>query len=171
MVLPTAQGTANTFIKNDGSGNLSWSSLGQSISTVYGSSQLSVTTTTTTFTLIPGLTTTFTVPANSIVYIATDGGFYTNSTTTNSSVIDVAIKVDGTTMTNGGYARITSTNPGSYTVGNYGTRWGLSTVVALSAGTHTITVNAIWIAGVSCQVSGSNTSATQGELSVIILRQ
>lgn len=149
-----------------------WSStLGQSGTTTFGSSQLSLTSSTTSFAQIPGLTKTITVAANTLLYVSTDGGFYTNSTTTNSSSIDVAILVDGSILTNGGYGRFTSTNPGSYTVGNYGTRWNLSTILSLTSGSHTITVQAVYVAGVSCQVSSSNSGSSQGELTVMLLKQ
>jgi len=169
--LPSADGTSGQFLSTNGSATLSWSSLGQICTTVYGSAQLQVTTSTTTFTLIPGLTSTFTVPSNSLVYVSSDGGFYTNSSTTGYSTIDVEFKIDGTALTSGGYSRITSQNPGSATVGNYGSRWSISSFVSLSAGSHTVTVNAVWTAGVSSQVSGSNTSASQGELTVMIIKQ
>jgi len=172
ITLPTAQGTANTFLKNDGSGNLSFSSLGNSVTSVYGTSTLLVTTTTTTFTTIPGLTTTITVPSNSFVMIYTDGTFNTNSTSgTGYSTLDFAIFIDGAYPTNGGYTRVTASNPGANaTVANTGNQWTLTSFQALSAGSHTIDVRTIYTAGVSANVSSSNTAARQGSLHVLIIR-
>ena len=169
---PTAQGTANTFLKNDGAGALSWSSLGNSVTSVYGSSTLLVTTTTTTFTTIPGLTATLTIPSNSFVMIYTDGTFNTNSTSsTGYSTLDFAIFIDGAYPTNGGYTRVTASNPGANaTVANTGNQWTLTSFQALSAGSHTIDVRAIYTAGVSANVSSANTAARQGSLHVLIIR-
>lgn len=172
MTLPTAQGTANTFLKNDGSGGLSWSSIGNAATSVYGSSTLLVTTSTTTFTTVPGLTTTINVPLNCFVMIYTDGTFNTNSTAgTGYSTLDFAIFIDGAYPTNGGYTRITASNPGATaTVANTGNQWTLTSFQALSAGSHTIDVRTIYTAGVSANVSSSNTAARQGSLHVLIIR-
>jgi hypothetical protein len=146
---------------------------GQNGISVFGTSQLSITSSTSGFTLIPGLSTSVTVPSNSFVYITTDGGFYTNSTsTTGYSSVDFAIVIDGNLLSNGGYARITADNPnGTSTVSVHGTRWAMSLIQQLSAGTHTVEVYAVYNAGSSCVVSGDNTQVNQGELSVVILKQ
>lgn len=172
MTLPTNQGTPNTFLKNDGVGALTWSSLGNSVTSVFGSSTLLVTTSTTTFTTIPGLTTTLTIPSNSFVMIYTDGGFNTSSTSgTGYSTLDFAIFIDGAYPTNGGYCRVTASNPGANTTAvNTGNQWTLSYFQALSAGSHTIDVRTIYTAGVSANVSSSNTAARQGSLHILIIR-
>lgn len=172
MTLPTSQGTANTFLRNDGSGGLSWSSLGNSVTSAYGSASLQVLTTTTTFTVIPGLTTTLTVPSNCFVMIYTDGAFNTNSTSgTGYTTLDFAIFIDGSYPTNGGYTRLTADNPGALaTTTNNGFQWTLTCFTALSAGSHTIDVRTVYVAGVSATVSSSNTSSRQGSLHVVIFR-
>jgi len=172
MTLPTAQGTANTFLRNDGSGGLSWSALGNSVTSVYGSSTLLVTTSTTTFTTIPGLTTTLTIPSNCFVMIYTDGTFNTNSTSsTGYSTLDFAIFIDGSYPTNGSYTRVTAANSGSGSnVTNTGNQWTLTSFQALSAGSHTIDVRTVYTAGVSANVSSANTAARQGSLHVLIIR-
>jgi hypothetical protein len=172
MTLPTAQGTANTFLKNNGSGVLSWSSIGNSVTSAFGSSTLLVTTSTTTFTTIPGLTTTLTIPSNCFVMIYTDGAFNTNSTSSNGySTLDFAIFIDGAYSTNGGYTRVTAANSGSGTnVTNTGNQWTLTSFQNLSAGSHTIDVRTVYTAGVSANVSSANTAARQGSLHVLIIR-
>lgn len=172
MSLPTSQGTSNTFLKNDGSGNLSWSSIGNSVTSAYGSASLQVLSTTTTFTTIPGLTSTLTIPSNCFVMIYTDGTFITNSTSgTGYSTLDFAIFIDGAYPTNGGYTRLTADNPGANTTTTaMGTQWTLTTFQALSAGSHTIDVRVVYNAGVSATVSSSNTAARQGSLHIVIFR-
>lgn len=166
--------TGTKYLTINGSGIVDTSNaLGQSVVSAYGTSSLTVLTTTTTFTLIPGLTTTITVPSNCFVMIYTDGTFITNSTSgTGYSSLDFAIFIDGAYPTNGGYCRLTADNPGAnLTTTVMGTQWTLGTVQALSAGSHTIQVRTIYVAGVSATVSSSNTAARQGSLHVVILKQ
>ena len=146
--------------------------LGQSVTSVYGTSSLTVLNSTTTFTLIPGLTTTLTVPSNCVVMIYTDGAFVTNSTSgTGYTSLDFAIFIDGAYPVNGAYKRLTADNPGALasTVSN-GFGWSLISFASLSAGSHTIDVRTVYVAGVSATVSSSNTSVRQGSLHVVILR-
>ena len=53
---------------------------GQFATTVFSTGQLVLTQTTTSYTLIPGLTQTITVPANAKVYVSTNGGFQNTGT-------------------------------------------------------------------------------------------
>lgn len=146
---------------------------GQSVTSVFGTSSLTVLNTTNTFTLIPGLTTTLTIPSSSFVMIYTDGTFITNSTSgTGYSTLDFAIFINGAYPANGGYCRLTADNPGSLsTTTNNGFQWTLSSFQALSAGSHTIEVRVVYVAGVSATVSSSNTSVRQGSLHVVIIKQ
>lgn len=176
-------GTAGTYTKvtTDAQGRVSSGTtlatsdlpaLGQSVTSVYGTSTLQVLTTTTTFTTVPGLTSTLTIPSNCFVMIYTDGTFITNSTSgTGYSSLDFAIFVDGAYLTNGGYTRLTADNPGAnLTTTAMGTQWTLTSFVALSAGSHTIDVRTVYVAGVSASVSSSNTAARQGSLHILILK-
>ena len=169
----TAAGTAGQFLISNGTSSPSWSNLGQSVTSVYGSSSLSVLNTTTTFTTIPGLTTTVTVPSNCIAYIYTDGTFNTNSTSgTGYSTLDFAIFIDGAYPTNGGYTRLTADNPGAnLTPTLTGFQWNLACFTTLSAGSHTIDVRTVFVAGVSANVSSSNTAARQGSLHVLFIKK
>lgn len=165
-----SQGTSGQVLTSQGLGlNPTWSGLGQNSTTVYGSAGLSVPSTMTTFTLVPGLTQTLTIPANSIVYISTDGGVSTTSVASNGySGVDIAIYIDGAILSNGGYKRIYVLNNGGL-VGNFGF-WSMSLAQSLSAGSHTIAVRAAYIAGSTATVSGNNLSVLQGELTVTILK-
>ena len=176
-------GTAGTYTKvtTDAQGRVSSGttlstsdlpSLGQSVTSVYGTSTLQVLTSTTTFTLVPGLTTTLTIPSNCFAMIYSEGTFNTNSTSgTGYSTLDFAIFVDGAILTNGGYTRLTADNPGAtLTTTNTGFQWNLMTFQSLSAGSHTIQVGVVYTAGVSASVSSSNTAARQGSLHIVIFK-
>lgn len=145
---------------------------GQGITEVYGTSQLIVSTATTTYTLIPGLTTTVNVPSNSVVHIHTDGGVQsTGATSATYSVVDVGIFIDGVAVTTGGQRRIAIANTSSLAqlIGN----WSMDQTVTLPAGNHTIEVKAKSGAAGSSSANVSSGSAPQlqGVLSVQILKQ
>lgn len=150
--------------------NINNITLGQNATTVYGSNSLSVTSSTTSFTTIPGLTATITVPSNSIVLISTDGGMQTNSALTNGySSVDIAVFVDGTIQTNGAYQRIIAANTNGVTgVFAY---WSESFATTLATGSHTITVRAVYASGSNSTVGGLNTTVIQPELTVTIIKQ
>lgn len=148
--------------------------LGQTGSSVFGTGVLSVTSAITTLTLIPGLTTTFTVPTDGtyMTYIATNGGINTTATTsTGVSAIDVAIQVDGAILTDGGYNRMYADNPAANaTVTNYVSNWNMHVVTPLAAGAHTVTVRAAFVAGSTATVSGGTGTIKQGTLTIMILK-
>lgn len=155
-------------------GNGTALTLGQTGSSVFGTGVLSVTSAITTLTLIPGLTTTFTVPTGGtyMTYIATNGGINTTATTsTGVSAIDVAILVDGSILTAGGYNRMYADNPSANaTVTNYVANWNMHVVTPLAAGSHTVTVNAAFVAGSTATVSGGTGTIKQGTLTIMILK-
>jgi hypothetical protein len=142
---------------------------GQAASSVFGTGALTVTPTTPT-TDLPGLTTTMTVPANSRLYIATDGGLQTSSTAaTGFSTVDVAVSVDGALLTNGLYARVICANTTG--VMPMSCRWSMSAAITLASGSHTIKVVGMGInSGSNASVSGGTGSVNQGTLSVVILK-
>ena len=156
----------------NGSAWISMSSGGQSSTSYFSTGSLSVVTATTSFTLIPGMTATVTVPANCNVLVTADVGIITNSTSaTNYSATDIALVVDGSTLTNGGYRRI-------YTVNNttnvpVAQQAAISQSLNLSAGIHTIELNALGAnkGGASATVGGDNTSALQGEMTITIIKR
>jgi hypothetical protein len=113
------------------------------------------------------------VPPGADVYVATDGGVQDNSTTSSGfSGTDIVLMVDGSLVANGGFHRtIVLNNTGVTQVIGY---WSMSQSIALSSGSHTISVaagGANIFNGANATVSGNNTSVLQGELTVLILKQ
>lgn len=145
---------------------------GQSITEVYGTGQVSVGAATTTAVLIPGLTTTVTVPANAVVSVHTDGGIQsTGATSSTFSVVDVILYVDGVATTTGGQRRVAIANTSSLAqlIGN----WSMDHTYTLSPGAHTFEVKAVGgVAGSSsANVSSGSAPQLRGVLSVEILKQ
>lgn len=153
---------------------------GQSAITVFGTSGLTVTTTT--LAIVPGLSSTVFVPANSVVYIATDGGLAPTSVAAGATtVVDVVLEIDGTIVPNGGFDRVPATNMavtngGSTTVVGF-SRWILTQAATLTTGSHTIAVAAalapaggIAFSSNSATVSGNNNSVLQGQLTIVIVK-
>lgn len=153
-------------------GNGSSLTLGQSGVMVTGTTALSVTSATTALTLIPGLSTTITVSGQTMVYIQTNGGVNTTSTTiSGASALDIAIVVDGSVLGSGGYQRIYADNPtGNATVTNWVANWNTSVILTLAAGSHTIEVQAVYVAGSTATVSGIGNSIKQGTLTAMVLK-
>ena len=153
-------------------GNGSALTLGQFGVMITGTTLLTVTNTTTALTLIPGLTTSITVPTQTMVFIQTNGGINgIGTTTTSGSAIDVALLVDGVTLPAGGYQRMYADNPtGNATVTNWVANWNMTVILTLSAGTHTVSVNAAYVAGSNATVSGGATAIKQGTLTIMILK-
>ena len=139
---------------------------------ITGTTLLTVTNATTTLTLIPGLTTSITVPTQTMVFIQTNGGINgIGTTTTSGSAIDVGLLVDGVTLPSGGYQRMFADNPtGNATVTNWVANWDMTVILTLSAGTHTVSVNAAYVAGSNATVSGGAGAIKQGTLSIMILK-
>jgi hypothetical protein len=124
------------------------------------------------FTLVPGLTQTFSVPANARVYVASNGGSVTNSgTANNGSILDVALSVDGGNPEVDSlpdfFQRMTAANAAN--VGGF-EYWSMSGVVALAPGTHTVSIQSRLIAGSAATVSGDANSTLQGSLTILILK-
>lgn len=144
--------------------------LNQSAVSVYGTAGLIVTPSTP-LTLVPGLTQTIAVPEASVVFITSTGGISTGATTaTGFSVCDLTIVVDGSILSNAGYQRVYAANTGGVTSGMMA-YWNLSAAIPLSAGSHTIAVNALGAGtGVNATVSGNNSSVLQATLTVMILK-
>jgi hypothetical protein len=144
---------------------------GQSVTEVYGTGQLVVSTSTTSYTLIPGLTTTINVPANSMVIVHTDGGIQSTGATSSSySVVDVGIFVDGVVSSQGGQRRIAIANTSS--LAQLIANWSMTRSYSLSAGNHTFEVKAVNGAAGSSNANVSSASAPQlqGVLTVTIIK-
>lgn len=140
---------------------------GQSANTVFSTGQLVLTQAITSYTLIPGLTQTITVPTNAKVYVSTNGGFQNAGTGTSYAVGDFAIYIDGTASNV--QRQVVAAN--SSALGQIMSQWTLSGVFNLSAGSHTIQVRARDAGGTADgNVAGSD-NLIRGNLSVIIINE
>lgn len=166
-------GTAWTLLAS--AGNINNITLGQNAITVYGNAQLNRNADQTAFALVPGLTTSVTIPStgNYYVYVATDGGIQTQSSSASGySACGIAIEIDGSILSNGGYKKLTALNNGGIT-GNF-SFWSMSISATLSTGTHTIAVYGASsnLPGQSATtIGGDNTSVLQPCLTVILIKQ
>ncbi|CAN5782728.1 hypothetical protein BH11BAC7_BH11BAC7_17460 [soil metagenome] len=144
---------------------------GQNVTEVYGTSQLVVTTSTTTYTLIPGLTQTINVPANCRVYVTSTGGIQsTGATSATFSVVDIGLFCDGVVSTTGGQRRLSIAN--TTALAQLISNWSLTQTYNLSAGNHTFEVKAVNGAAGSANANVSSGSAPQlqGVLTVTIIK-
>jgi hypothetical protein len=124
------------------------------------------------FVIVPGLSQAITVPANSVLYVATDGGAQTQSGSGSGfSIVDVAIFVDNLYVGNAGYRRLIINNTVSLT-GQF-VNWSIGHTLTLTPGSHTIAVGAGGVPGLSAAatVSGGPGSVIQGQLSITVLKK
>jgi hypothetical protein len=126
--------------------------------------------------VIPGLTTTLVIPADSVVYIATDGGVQgTTGAAGAFSIAEITIAIDDNFSVNSGFAGrqiITSMN-GTFLAQPIA-NWSMSQTRLVTAGTHTFSVKARFITGPTLAsfpilVSGDAPTGRQGELTVLVL--
>ena len=151
---------------------LTGSTSGQDVSEVYGTSPLVVTTATTTYTLIPGLTATINVPDNAVVHVHTDGGAQsTGASSSTYSVADIGLFVDEVVTNSGGQRRLAIANTAALAqlIGN----WSIDHTYTLPPGNHTFEVKAVSGAGGSSTLNVSSGSAPQlqGVLTVMIINK
>ncbi|MGZ4035213.1 MAG: hypothetical protein ACXVPU_17700 [Bacteroidia bacterium] len=147
-------------------------STGQNVYEVYGTAQLVVSTATTTYTLIPGLTQTINIPANCKVIVSTDGGMQsTGATGSTYSVVDIGIFVDGTVSTSGGQRRLSIAN--TTALAQLIENWSMERTYTLAAGNHTFEVKAVSGAAGSASANVSSAAAPQlqGVLTVTVIKQ
>ena len=147
--------------------------LGQSATTVFGTTGIALTNAT--FVLVPNLTQTFTVPAGGAsVYVSTDGGAFCNTAATNGfSIVDVAFSIDNgdpvRSAQNGGFRRLFAMN--NVNVTSVIENWSFEETLVLTPGTHSVRVLARLAGGNTAAVSSGNTdSVLQGQLTVMILK-
>jgi hypothetical protein len=125
------------------------------------------------FTVVPGLSQTFTVPANARVYIASHGGASNNATTPGTAgIVDIALSIDGAnpdvSTVPDFYHRLFVANASNIVNGlEY---WSMSGVVELAPGVHTFDIRTRHILGNAVTVSGDGNSVLQGSLTVLILK-
>jgi len=141
--------------------------LQQYASTVYSTGSLTVTPTTP-CTQIPGLTQTFSVPANQSVFVSAGGGINTQAPSDPGfSIVDIQLRVDGVQVSNGGLRRIVISHNG---IGQNLVYWEMTHVLPLSVTAHTISVVTCGFGGSNAIVAGNNTSILQSSLSVITIK-
>lgn len=141
---------------------------GQFAATVYTTSQLQLTTAMTTYTLVPGLTQTITVPANAKVYISTDGGFQNANAGVNHGVADFAVFIDGVASTL--QRRVPAANSAS--LGQIIAQWSLSSVFNMTAGSHTIQLRAKYAEGTApLNIGSASADLIKGNLSILIIKE
>jgi hypothetical protein len=154
------------------SGSGSGGTTGQDIYEVYGTAQISVTSSTTSYTLIPGLTQTITIPANCEVYVHTDGGIQCTATGSAYSIVDVAIFVDGTVSSQAGVRRVVAANTTG--LAQVVENWSMGKTYSLTAGSHTFAVKTLYPTGTgasTANVSSGSAPQLQGVLTVTILNK
>ncbi len=173
----TTQQTGNFNVSGSGTigGNLTVNgtldaSLGQSAATVFGTNSLTVgRTTVTSYTLVPGLQQTINAPEITDIFMSTDGGIRTLSTTSDGiSIVDVAILLDGDIVTQRRYF-IENDRAGQTNV-----NWSLSLARIVLVGSHTIEVRARSTTddGLSnATVSSGSGDFMQGKLTVITIKR
>jgi hypothetical protein len=151
---------------------LSGSTSGQNVHEVYGTGQLVVNASMTSYTLIPGLTQTINVPPNSVVHVRTDGGAQsTGATSSTYSVVDIALFVDGVVSINGGQRRLSIANTSS--LAQLIANWSMSRTYTLSPGNHTFEVRAVSVSPGASTVNVSSGTAPQlmGVLTVMVINR
>jgi hypothetical protein len=133
--------------------------------TVHGTGQLTLPAESA-FTLVPGLSHTFTVPPNASVFISTDGGAQHTQSGTNFAAVDVAVFVDGVQSSAGGNRRLILSN--TLAVAQMLGHWSMSFSRPLSAGTHTVQVRASNPSAYPVNVSGA-TALMRGQLTILVI--
>jgi Collagen triple helix repeat (20 copies) len=139
---------------------------GQAANTSLGTGNLGLGAASTAFSAVPGLSQTVAVPANSTLYISTDGGLATSAGTVNqNTVVDVALFIDGIQEVR--FQRLTLTSP--VTIAAFDS-WSMAYAAQLTPGTHTIHVAARLSNNGTVGVSGDSNSPLQGQLTVLTLK-
>jgi hypothetical protein len=168
--LSTAQTIAGnkTFSGTVTIGSLN-ASLGQSASTVFGTSSITITPSAA-LTVIPGLTQTVNVPTGYKAYLVAGGGLSTISgSTTGFSVVDIAFVIDGMVTPEGNYRRVIAANTTG--IVNVVAYWNISSTISLTPGSHNIEVRAAGVgSGFNATVSGDSNSILQSDLTVILIK-
>ena len=174
----TAAQTADFNISGNGTigGNLTVTGtlnalLGQNVTSAFGTGGASVTTAV--WQIIPGLTQTITVPANSNfhIFVTTDGGVQNTGAADTSSIIDVAVHINAALLGNAGFKRLTVHNVNAMT-GAF-EYWSMGSSLVLTPGTYTIDVRTRKSSSTTANatVSGNNTTVLQGHLTIFMLKK
>jgi hypothetical protein len=145
--------------------------MGQNARTVYGADVVFVSSTSPPIP-VAGLVQVVSVPADSVVYIATDGGLRVQDISATGSATKVFVTIDEQVASQGLSRAIICPNSGNL-VGLCA--WSLSAAVPLSEGTHLVRVKAAGMAipqaPATAMVSEGEGSVNQGELTVLVLKK
>lgn len=144
---------------------------GQDVFEAFGSGQLTVSSATTSYTLVPGLSLTINIPADAKVRMETNGGLQCTSTGSAYSVVDLALFVDNTISTTAGQRRIVASN--TPVVGQMIANWSFGRTYELTAGSHQFEVRAINVdpSAAPANVSSVGAPQLQGVLTVTVIKQ
>lgn len=142
---------------------------GNSVTEVAGTAQLVVTSATTSYTLIPGLSTTINVPAGCKVIVHTDGGLQCTTTGVNYSAVDIGIFVDGVVSGSGGQRRVVASNTDA--LGQMVANWSFDRTYTLAAGNHTFQTRAMYVGGSTANVSSGSAPQIQAVMTVTIIKE
>jgi hypothetical protein len=144
---------------------------GQDVTTAYGTGQLFLTVPGAGPFPVQGLQRTIQVPPNSVLYISTDGGAQTTSTSPSGySIVDVGIYVDPAQGSPSAvYRRLVINNGGAPSADIV--NWSMAFSTVLPPGSHTIQVAATLVDGSPANVSGAGASVLKGQLSVVVMKQ
>lgn len=142
---------------------------GQAVQEGLGTGQLAVTAAMTTFTQIPGLSLSVTVPTGSVVVVHTEGGIQCTGVGDAFSAVDVAIFVDN--QASGAVRRVVAANTTG--IGQMITNWSFSRGFALTPGTHAIDVRAVYAApgAATANVSSAGAPQLQAVVRVTTIKQ
>ena len=148
--------------------------LGQTTYKLYGNASLPLSNASSAYFVVPGLSQTFTVPSNCSVYVSSTGGVGNTNGSNYTFTSYVGIFVDGSLQTDGGFNHINTMNPNTINVAFTNTVWSLSSILNLSAGSHTIDIRARYVntstAAQGSTVSGISGNPRQGELYIMIIK-
>jgi hypothetical protein len=173
VTVGNTSGTPSQAASFDSTGKLV-AGLGQTTFSAFGTAALGISNTTTTFTVVPGLTQTFTVPTNCSVYVLTTGGIGNTNGSNYTFTADFSIFVDGVGLAQGGYGRVNTYNPTTTNVNFTNTTWSISTILNLSAGSHTIDLRVVYRntsnVNQGASVSSIPGNVRQGELYIMIIK-
>lgn len=142
---------------------------GQNVFEAYGTGQLVVSSATTAYTVIPGLSQIVNVPADAIVRVDTSGGMQCTQAGSAYAVADIAIFIDGALTTP--QRRVVAANTTG--IGQMIASWSFGRTVSLSPGSHTFEVRALGgdPGAAPGNVSSGAAPQLQGVLTVAILRR
>jgi len=137
---------------------------------IRGTGGRTITNNTTTHTLQPGMSHSFTLSSSATVFIwATIGGWTTSPNSGAYAVVDAVIYVDGAFLPSGGWNRFAIVNP---TNANSFNTVSINTMTTLNAGNHTIQLRTSKPFGNATVAIGGNANleTNPGEMTILILQ-